>query len=431
MHILILSQLWEPEEGVPQRRWSWLADTLIRAGHTVDVICPPPHYPGGQLMTDEPVYQAHNVQRVSKNMAVYRTAFREYTPQLLTRIYDQGIQMLSATRIAMAAAKNKRPDLVIATAPPLPTIFTQLVIARMLNIPRIIDLRDAWPDLFRYMLAGEADVAVDQSIASGIKKMVILAVARITEYPLDRSVRSADGVIASTNSFAKILKGRGCPHVSVIRNVASVKFSDSCAHEVTSNEQPLKILYAGTTGRAQGLSSSLRAVKKATDKGADIRMRIVGGGAHLRTLKRNALRLGIPVTFYQRVPFYRMPRHYQWADTELIQLESWKPLEWTVPSKLYDALKNRRHITLVAKGESADIVRDLKAGHCFYPGDEDTLADHFYELWKKRSKLVVGDKGEEWIRYHGNAGALGAEFLGFVENVCKNKRCRVRKRKGA
>ena len=42
MRILLVTQYWYPENGVPQRRWSWLAKILIDAGHEVCVVAPPP-----------------------------------------------------------------------------------------------------------------------------------------------------------------------------------------------------------------------------------------------------------------------------------------------------------------------------------------------------------------------------------------------------
>lgn len=44
LKILVLSQYWHPENGVPQRRWTWLSKILVDAGHEVTVIAPPPHY---------------------------------------------------------------------------------------------------------------------------------------------------------------------------------------------------------------------------------------------------------------------------------------------------------------------------------------------------------------------------------------------------
>ncbi|MDO5747725.1 MAG: glycosyltransferase family 4 protein [Actinomycetaceae bacterium] len=424
MHILILSQLWEPEEGVPQRRWAWLTQALVDAGHTVDVICPPPHYPGGKEASTRPEHRKYSVSRQSSNLAIYRTNFSEHTPQLLTRIVDQTVQMFSSLRIALKAVKHRRPDVIIATAPPLPTIFTQHFIASILGVPRIVDMRDAWPDLLKYMLAGESAVASDQSVGKGLKKYLMLAVARVTETCLSRTLVSADGVITSTATFRKVLENRGCQNVITIRNVASVSPSELNSSSDFAEKRPLRILYAGTVGRAQGLYPTIQAIRQAVKQGANIQMRIIGGGAHLRTIKRYAKRNSLPITFFPRIPFFRMPRYYQWADTEIIHLEPWKPLEWTVPSKLYDALQNSRHITLIAEGESAKIVRSLKAGHCFTPHDTESLVQHFMESSVDRSRLVIGEQGKEWIENRVNKNDTARRFVAYVNGFCNDDNSR-------
>ena len=53
MRFLIISHVWEPEVGVPQRRWAWLTSVLTGAGHEVDVVAPPPHHPKGRLLSDD------------------------------------------------------------------------------------------------------------------------------------------------------------------------------------------------------------------------------------------------------------------------------------------------------------------------------------------------------------------------------------------
>src|SRR5699024_11948015 len=44
VRVLVVSQYWAPEYGVPQRRWGWLAELMKSEGHEVVVLTPPPHY---------------------------------------------------------------------------------------------------------------------------------------------------------------------------------------------------------------------------------------------------------------------------------------------------------------------------------------------------------------------------------------------------
>lgn len=415
MHIQVISQLWEPEDGAPQRRWRWLSEALEGASHTVDVICPPPHYPTGRLLSTNPEHQKYSVEQVSDKVTIYRTNFREYTPYLFSRVYDQWIQMISAVRVSLKAARAKRPDLLIATAPPLPALFSQYLLSKCLNVPTIIDLRDAWPDLIDDMLLGEKDVPKDVAMKGGIRTSILKLMAKATRVMMRRCLVDVDGVVTSTQSFSQVLQHRGCKNVITIRNIASIR---SIKQRVRDDDKsPLRILYAGTTGRAQGLTPTLRAVHSAIERGAEIEMRIIGGGAHLRTLKRNAAKLDLPVHFYPRMSFSHVQMHYAWTDTELIQLEDWKPLEWTVPSKLYDALASQRHITLVAKGESAEIVESLGAGHVVAPHDEEALTDLLVALYNDRELLKIGSDSDEWLERNCDPSVLSLKFIDFVERI--------------
>lgn len=42
--ILIVSQYWYLENGVPQRKWMWLTKILVDAGHEMSGIALLPHY---------------------------------------------------------------------------------------------------------------------------------------------------------------------------------------------------------------------------------------------------------------------------------------------------------------------------------------------------------------------------------------------------
>ena len=44
MRLLVLSQFWYPENGVPQRRWTWLSNIFSEIGGGSSVVAPPPNY---------------------------------------------------------------------------------------------------------------------------------------------------------------------------------------------------------------------------------------------------------------------------------------------------------------------------------------------------------------------------------------------------
>ena len=96
-------------------------------------------------------------------------------------------------------------------------------------------------------------------------------------------------------------------------------------------------------------------------------MRFIGTGAEEKALKKLGRKLDVPVEFLDSIPFAQIPQHYEWAHTILVHLQDWTAFEYTVPSKLYEALELGRHITLAAAGESAHIVSVSRSGDCVTP----------------------------------------------------------------
>ena len=151
MRILILAQQWEPEEGTPQRRWAPLIDALVRRGNKVVVVAPPPHYPGGLLTSEDPDVRTGATAKGRHGEVIVRCSFAEHDQTLRSRIWDQGVVGISTLRIARRIIDKQRPDIILTTAPPIPAAYVTSLIAHTREIPYIVDLRDVWPDLLKYL----------------------------------------------------------------------------------------------------------------------------------------------------------------------------------------------------------------------------------------------------------------------------------------
>ena len=88
---------------------------------------------------------------------------------------------------------------------------------------------------------------------------------------------------------------------------------------------------------------------------------------------------------------------YEWADTALVHLTDWEPLNRTVPSKTYELMSLGVHTTAVVQGEAARIVEDLGAGIVVQPENPEALAEAWTTLIDDRSKLTVSPSGREWV----------------------------------
>jgi glycosyltransferase involved in cell wall biosynthesis len=125
------------------------------------------------------------------------------------------------------------------------------------------------------------------------------------------------------------------------------------------------------------------------------------------------------VEFVGPVPRAEVLDHYAWADTLLVSLRGWGPFEWTVPSKLYEALASGRHITGVVAGEAADLMHCARAGHVVPPESPGELADLWAGLARSREGLRVDGSGRAWALRHANYDELAARYLTLLDEVTR------------
>lgn len=199
-----------------------------------------------------------------------------------------------------------------------------------------------------------------------------------------------------------------------VRNLASV-LDDPVAPLELRDDGELRILYVGTTGRAQGLNSALDAVGQLKRRGVKVSMRIVGSGAALSFLKEESSRRDLPIEFLGRIPHAEVAAHYEWADTSLVHLRNWKPLQYTVPSKLYESLSAGRHVTVAADGEPARIVEETQVGVAVPAMDSDALADAWEHLSKHPELMNIKDQGALWLQARESQQENAEKFADFVE----------------
>lgn len=147
------------------------------------------------------------------------------------------------------------------------------------------------------------------------------------------------------------------------------------------------------------MGNALEAVRIAKAAGTDIRFRIVGSGAEKNELRNKSRDLEGSVSFESVRPADELATYYEWADTALVHLADWEPLERTVPSKVYELLDSGIHVSAVVEGETAKLVAGLNAGDVVAPDNPQALAELWIELAKDRSRLATSGAGRAWVKH--------------------------------
>ena len=235
--------------------------------------------------------------------------------------------------------------------------------------------------------------------------------------------RSAE-VVRSGVSPAELEGASGLTATGAIPLIRPAEETGAAGDEVlgraAADHTGLNLLYVGTVGRSQDLSTSIRALARTEG----VRLRIVGGGVDTVELKAVAAANRVPVEFHPQIAGAELAAHWEWADAGLVSLSSLDSYECTVPSKLYSLMARRIPVLGVVAGEAADIITGTAAGEVAAPGDTESVAA---AMTRMRSRVDAGEEfgmnppaglnPRDWVIRHASAAAMGRTYERVLEQV--------------
>lgn len=428
MRLLLLTHYYAPEFGAPQRRWSALVQRFIAAGHRVTVAAPVPHYPSGRpTPTQRRMHRVGAVEIGRHGEKILRTAFLPHRADIASRTADHVIAAVDALRQLRRrfSRPDTRPDVIVATAPAIPTLLLGRTLAMLWGVPLVVEMRDAWPDLVTHVgPVGALDLEAAHTVhRSALHRTLSWAVA-LAKGEVHEQVTGwqsgARAVVTTTGRFAEVLRERGVGIVQVVRNGTDLSLVRAQRDHLPGDHPELRCLYLGNMGRSQGLDTVVRAAAALHRQGVDVKVRMVGHGVEAPALAALAYELGAPVEVIPRIPHREVGAQYAWADTVIVSLRDWAPFAWTVPSKLYEMLATGRHITALLDGEAADVVREAGAGDVLPPEDVEALTALWRDLATDRSRAGVRASGRDWVAEHADDDVLAQRYLEILHRVTEN-----------
>jgi glycosyltransferase involved in cell wall biosynthesis len=257
-----------------------------------------------------------------------------------------------------------RPDVVIATSPPLPGAWAAAAAARARRIPFVLDVRDLWP-----------------AAAAALGELSNERLLALFERGERWIYRTAAAVTATTGPFCRHIDAIAGRDISVhLPNGAldALLKLPTAAPETGA----FTVGYAGNMGIAQGLGIVLDAAAILRDRGvSDVRFRLVGTGPVERDLRAQAAARRLTnVTFEEPIPVDRIGVFLQSVHALLIPLRAHALLGDFIPSKLYDAMAVGRPAIVAAGREAAELVERTGCGLVIPPESGSALADAIQRL---------------------------------------------------
>jgi len=347
-----------------------LAEALVARGADVRVIAGKPYYPQWRTY---PAFAGLD-WRTGEEGGVKITRCPHYVPAQpsgLKRILHLASFALSALPHALRAAlggRGRRPELVIAVAPALLSVFTAWLAARIAGARLWIHVQD---------------FEVEAALATGLMDDARLP-ARLARRVEGTFLRLGDTVSTiSPQMCAKLVaKGVALQRVIEMRNWSDARFApDPSGAETVRAEWGLTgkvvALYSGNIARKQGIEILVEAARLLQHR-QDIAFVICGEGPNRAELEKLAAGLG-NVQLHDLQPAERMGAMLTMADLHLLPQIA-VAADLVLPSKLTNMLASGRPVVATTEPGTGLYAEVDGCGTVTQPGDAAALAAAVAEL---------------------------------------------------
>lgn len=358
-----------------------------------------------------------DVKAPADSIHVRLVSFQDRNRSILARSAEQFAITIGI--FARAVSVRPTPDVIVVTIPALPLAFAAWALSKIHRVPYVLDLRDAWPDLIDELASW------DQVGGSVRKRFVSNGLIRVASWIarpcLNAVIQNADSIVTTSRYLEHSLRQKGIQNVTTVLNAPAGRLPENRVSRFTLEEKQqgdaLRVVYAGTIGRAQGLANFVEGVGLAIGDGVPIDARLYGDGAEKAWLRAIVQERGLEhsIQVCDAVPRCEVEALYEWADLALVHLRDWEPLRRTIPSKLIELMDRKKPVLLVAQGESADIVEATGAGIVVPPGNPDALRSALVKIAKNGRILVNEEKVSSWVDEHANPMETTRVFADIVE----------------
>ena len=270
---------------------------------------------------------------------------------------------LARTWRQMAEATSERPDMVIASMPPLSLAAAALDFSRAVGARFVADIQDAWPETF-------------YRVAPAWLFAPLRAIAR-------RIYRSADAVTAVASRYLDLAKSYGATAPAHLCHLG-IELNEGPDHagRVTlpypagSNvplDRPQSLVYVGAMGRSYDLETVIDAVKEMED----VELDLAGTGPKESALRARAA--DCPrIRFHGYLADDALQTLLSRADAGIIPMFPDSCVG--VPNKLADYAAAGLRVINSLPGETADIVARFSAGSFYAAGDAASFKAAVAEL---------------------------------------------------
>ena len=406
MRVLILGLNYLPESTSIGPYTSDLAEYLLTAGHSVEVVTGFPMAPQWRIWDG---YRGKWFSREVVNDVPIRRSYL-FVPKEPRRTFNRVLFDTSFALSSLLASLTTEPcDLVLAVSPPLQVGLMGSLVSRLKGAPLFLHVQDLVPDaaLATGMLA-EDSVAV--RLARRLERLVY---------------RKADAIGVICDGFRQNLEAKGVParKIKLLPNHIDLDFIRPRPRDGRFRAQwgiaasDFVVMYSGSVGLKQGLETLIdTAALLGSEK--NVRFVVIGEGPSLRDLVTRATAAQLSnVTFLPLQPRESLPE--QLAAADVLCITQRRAVTDTVfPGKLLYYLAAARPILAAVSGESETgrFVTAQKVGLVTQPEDPAAMAAAILRL-RQQGAEELGRRGRAVVEQYFDRRVVLPAFLKELETL--------------
>lgn len=401
MKILVIHQYYLAPGQPGGSRFNELARLWREAGHQVVVIAGTLNYATGE--TPEDLRGAWIRKRDEDGIEVWRC----HVPTTYSRGYAGRMWAFFGFTVSsiVAAFRVARPDVVIATSPPLTTAVTGWIAALRHRAPWVFEIRDLWP---------ESAITTGVLSERGLLTRALFALERF-------ACRRADRINVLTPAFSTDIVKRGLAapgKILFVPNGADAeRFVPGPRHNAVRERfgwgDRFVALYAGAHGRANALMQLVDTAELLRGR-TDIVIASVGDGP-----ERAACEAAVRAKQLTNIQFLgaqskdRMADFVNAADAGLAVLQDNPTFRTVYPNKVFDYMACERPTVLAIDGVARTLVcDDAQAGLFAAPENPRQIADAILRLADNPGEAAqLGRNGRVWVLENATRTALAERYL--------------------
>jgi glycosyltransferase involved in cell wall biosynthesis len=407
VNILVIHQHYLAEGQPGSSRFNEFAALWRQSGHNVVVIAGTVNYATGDAIAG--LRRQWVTRRTESGVEVWRCHVpTTYNKGYVGRMWAFMVFTLSAT---FAAVRASKPDVVIASSPPLTTAVTGWIAARRHRAPWVFEICDLWPE---------------SAVTTGVLSKSALLTRFL--YRLEAwACRTATKINVLTPAFREDLLSRKLApseKIVFIPNGADLTaFSPGPRNNHVRQrfgwDDRIVVLYAGAHGRANAVQQLVDAADHLKHR-PDILICTVGDGPERQRWQAEAERRGLDnIQFVGAQPKAQMPDIVNACDIGAAVLQNNPTFRTVYPNKIFDYMACARPVLLAIDGVARELVcEQAKAGLYAEPENAEDLAAVITSLADdEQARRQMGTNGRNWVTANASREVLAQRYLTVLTDL--------------